>query len=132
MPTVVYDRRYNIGFYGLEKLHPFDSRKYGRAWKVLNRKFGDGLKQQHLRPRQPVNTRDQLLVHTSEYLHQLRVSSYVAGGNLSISAEAILKRDLFVVSELRKRNIPTVMVLSGGYTRQSYQLVADSVAALMV
>ena len=52
-------------------------------------------------------------------------------GGLQISADGILARDLYVVSELRRRQIPTVMVLSGGYTRQSYRLVADSVIRLI-
>ena len=52
-------------------------------------------------------------------------------GALAVSAEAILERDLFTICELRKRGIPTVMVLSGGYTRQSYRLVADTVARLL-
>ena len=52
-------------------------------------------------------------------------------GGLNISAPAILERDLFVIDELRKRGIPTVMVLSGGYTTQSYRLVADSVIGLI-
>ena len=52
-------------------------------------------------------------------------------GGLNIPAATIRERDLYVVGELRKRDIPTVMVLSGGYTRQSYQLVADSAIPLM-
>jgi histone deacetylase 11 len=52
-------------------------------------------------------------------------------GDLNISAAIILERDLYVVGELRKRGIPTVMVLSGGYTKQSYRLVADSVIGLI-
>ena len=52
-------------------------------------------------------------------------------GRLNLSAQAVLERDLFVVQELRRRCIPTVMLLSGGYTRISYRLVADSVARLV-
>ena len=52
-------------------------------------------------------------------------------GGLNISAKTIRERDMYVVRELRKRRIPTVMVLSGGYTKQSYQLVADSVIGLI-
>ncbi len=52
-------------------------------------------------------------------------------GMLNVSASAIRERDLFVVAELRRRRIPTVMLLSGGYTKQSYQLVADSVIPLL-
>ena len=314
MPRIVYSRHYNIGFYGLERLHPFDSRKYGRAWRLLRRHFGSALPPLHVRPRRAA-TRDELtLVHSNAYLGQLRKPKYVAGalevppirrlpswaidwhilrpmrwatrgtilaaqnalehgfavnlsggyhhakpnhgegfsiysdigiavaslreqqlisddsriayidtdahqgngvchtfmsdsrvfifdifnsriypmfdvdarnhvdcdvgitnsitdteymgelhgrlpgfldsvgrspiglaiynagtdvfagdplGDLSISAETIRERDLYVVRELRKRRIPTIMVLSGGYTKQSYQLVADSVIRLI-
>lgn len=39
-PRVVYTSHYNIGSYGLARLHSFDSRKYGRDWKLLRRYFG--------------------------------------------------------------------------------------------
>lgn len=48
-------------------------------------------------------------------------------GGISLSAEGILERDLFVFRELRKRQIPVMMLLSGGYSRESYQLVATSI-----
>lgn len=41
MPNVVCHRNYNIGLYGLERLHPFDSRKYGKAWRAINRLDSD-------------------------------------------------------------------------------------------
>lgn len=52
-------------------------------------------------------------------------------GALGVSTEAILERDLFVVNLLRAQNIPTVMLLSGGYTRISWRLVATSVRELL-
>ncbi len=315
MSRVVYSHHYNIGFFGLERLHPFDSRKYGRAWRQLRRHFGRSLDQMWMRPSRGVNRAELTRVHSPHYLKQLHSSAYVARalelppvrhlpgwlvdrhilrpmrwatmgtilaarqclqrglavnlgggyhhakpesgegfsiyadvaiavaalrkegllnqhsrvayvdvdahqgngvchavagdnrvfildiynnmifpsydvvarnridcdigiscachdseylralrdrlpgfldsitrstpvaiafynagtdvfaddplGGLSISASAILQRDLFVVGELRQRGIPTVMVLSGGYTKQSYQLVADSVIALL-
>lgn len=314
MPRIVYSPRYNIGFYGLERLHPFDSRKYGRAWRVLRSELGETLKQLAFRTDRGINRGELSLVHNSAYLRQIKESSYVAGalelpllarlpawmidwhvlrpmrwatrgtllaaeaslshdlainlgggfhhakptqgegfciysdigiaveslrargliqedsrvvyvdidahqgngvchtflkdnrvfifdiynstiypasdivarnridcdlrvtgtcteseylsavrerlpgfidsvcnepvsiaiynagtdvlkgdplGGLNLSKEAILERDLYVVGELRKRKLPTLMVLSGGYTKQSYQLVADSVVALV-
>ncbi|REJ91650.1 MAG: histone deacetylase [Planctomycetota bacterium] len=314
MSRVVYSRRYNIRFYGIERLHPFDSQKYGRAWRQLRKCFGSSLRQIHVRPARSANRDELLLVHTTDYLAKLRDARYIAKalevpavrflpgwavdwhvlrpmrwatygtilaarealthgfavnlsgdyhhakpdrgegfsiyadagiavaslrrdqligdsdrivfvdtdahqgngvchtfmndnrvfifdvynsriypnydvearkridcaieitrsctdsvylqelhdrlpgfldtaartpvglavynagtdiftgdpvGGLSISAEAILKRDLFVVDELRKRGIPTIMLLSGGYTRDSYRLVADSVIELI-
>jgi len=52
-------------------------------------------------------------------------------GQLGVSSGGILQRDLLVVGELRRRGIPTVMLLSGGYTSISYQLVAESVIRLL-
>jgi histone deacetylase 11 len=78
MPRIVYSRHYNIGFYGLERLPPFDSRKYGRAWGVLRRHFGRNLRSLHVRPRRPVSRAGLQLVHTAEYLDRLRDAKYLA------------------------------------------------------
>jgi len=78
MPRIVYSRHYNIGLLGLERLHPFDSRKYGRAWRCLKRHFGPSLRQMSVRPQRPIR-RDELLdVHQSRYLDRLREPKYVA------------------------------------------------------
>ena len=69
---LVYTRRYNIGFLGLERLHPFDSRKYGRAWKAIGREV------KHLRNRawvgvpRPVSVAELATVHDPAYLDRLR------------------------------------------------------------
>ena len=77
-PRLVYSAAYNIGLLGLERLHPFDSRKYGRAWKALKRRFGPALREATIRPSGPI-TREQLLtVHTPDYLARLRDSKYAA------------------------------------------------------
>jgi len=51
-------------------------------------------------------------------------------GGLALSAGGIKERDLFVVGECRKRRIPTLMLPSGGYTRESHRLIADSLIAI--
>lgn len=78
MPRIVYSRNYNIGFYGFERLHPFDSRKYGRAFKVLRRHFGSRLKELCVRPKQPATIDEICLVHSEEYLARLRDATFVA------------------------------------------------------
>jgi histone deacetylase 11 len=52
-------------------------------------------------------------------------------GGLNVSAQGVLQRDRFVVDELRQRDLPVVMLPSGGYSRESYKLLADSVRALL-
>jgi histone deacetylase 11 len=70
MVPIVYHPRYNITAFGLERLHPFDSRKYCRIHDAL---VARGLRRRRdfLRPR-PVGRRDLLEVHTLEYLLSLR------------------------------------------------------------
>jgi histone deacetylase 11 len=75
---LAYTRRYNIGFLGLERLHPFDSRKYGRAWRAVGREV------RHLRDRawvgvpRPASVTDLAAVHDPDYLDRLRNSQELA------------------------------------------------------
>lgn len=78
MPRVIYSPKYNIGFYGLEKLHPFDSKKYGRTWKLLRETLGKKLTDLHVKPRRQVSWKELLRVHSGEYLLKLKKSAYVA------------------------------------------------------
>ena len=81
---------------------------------------------------------DKLQQYLPAFLQQIRpkIAFYNAGtdiyehdplGRLKISAEGVLARDRFVFETLIIAGIPVVMVLSGGYTSESYQLVARSV-----
>lgn len=64
------------------------------------------------------------------------IAFYIAGtdiykddplGRLKVSKEAIIQRDFFVIKKLITKNIPTVMILGGGYTKDSAKIVSDSV-----
>jgi histone deacetylase 11 len=52
-------------------------------------------------------------------------------GQLNVTPTGVLQRDTVVINTLRERNIPTLMLTSGGYTAQSFRLIADSVTALL-
>jgi len=52
-------------------------------------------------------------------------------GGMRLSAGDIYERDLFVVKELRQRGIPVVMLPSGGYSRNSWQLTVTSILSLL-
>lgn len=73
---LIYSSSYNIAFLGLEKLHPFDSSKWGRIKDFL-------VKKKVLHPNQIVEPNaameeDLLVVHTKEYLQSLKCSGTVA------------------------------------------------------
>ncbi len=92
-------------------------------------------------------TRDQeylgkLQEHLPAFLQhcQPKIAFYNAGtdiyeydplGRLKISHQGVLERDRIIFQSLVESKIPVVMVLSGGYTRESYKLVAGSVANVL-
>lgn len=77
-PRIIYTPDYDIHFHGLEKLHPFDSRKYSRAWNSLQERFGSGLEERTLAPSGEVSSDDLHLIHHESYLEKLNFNYYVA------------------------------------------------------
>ncbi|RDD46868.1 Histone deacetylase 11 [Trichoplax sp. H2] len=51
-------------------------------------------------------------------------------GGLCISAQGVIKRDEIVFKETRFRNIPIVMLTSGGYQKSNAKIIADSIMNL--
>ena len=73
---IVYSEGYDIRFMGLEKLHPFDSAKYGKVHRHLTDEVGLDAARMHV-PGEV--TEEQLrLVHTEAYLKSLDDSEVVA------------------------------------------------------
>ena len=70
MIPLVYLPRYNVTLLGLERIHPFDSRKYERIHRAL---IARGVRKpsDFIRPR-PANTSDLEQVHAADYLASLR------------------------------------------------------------
>lgn len=73
---IVYHSIYNIGFFGVEKLHPFDAGKWGKIHDFLITEHIK--KEEFVEPRQ-AQPDDLLVVHTKSYLNSLRWSAVVAG-----------------------------------------------------
>ena len=74
--SVVYSPGYLINLGGMEKMHPFDIRKYE---KIHNGLINDGLltEAQTLKPA-PLTKDELLLIHSREYLDELQVRKKVA------------------------------------------------------
>ena len=73
-------------------------------------------------------------------INQPKIAFYNAGtdifegdplGGMNVSEQGVLERDRYVFHTFTAAAIPWVMVLSGGYTRQSYQLVANAVTDVL-
>jgi histone deacetylase 11 len=48
-----------------------------------------------------------------------------------LSAGDLAERDLLVVSRVRERGIPLAMVLSGGYSAESWRIHADAIEGIL-
>lgn len=74
---IVFHPKYDIGLFGLENRHPFDSKKYGKVFKFLQEKgmiAGDN----YFQPEEKASDETLLWVHTADYLKSLKQSSTVA------------------------------------------------------
>ena len=76
--NLVYSPRYNLSMLGLERLHPFDAHKYGRAWAIVTRRLGSELRRYWVEPGEPAADELLLTVHTPEYLQSLHSSGTLA------------------------------------------------------
>lgn len=73
---LVFSPRYDIRVLGIEKLHPFDSEKYGKVHRYLVEKVG--IDESALFVPDPVSEEELLTVHTPGYLESLKKSVTVA------------------------------------------------------
>lgn len=69
---LVFHPRYDIAFFGIEKLHPFDSKKYGKVYTRIQ-ELCTLTPEQFYNPA-IVSDEDLLLVHTQDYLDSLNSS----------------------------------------------------------
>jgi histone deacetylase 11 len=78
VPRVFYTPEYDISFWGIEKLHPFDSRKASRAWQRAHETLGAELDRSRAAPAAPADREALKLIHSEEYLDRLKRSSVIA------------------------------------------------------
>ena len=79
MARVIFSAQYNMGLGGMERLHPFDVRKYGRAWELLRKRFGSRLDEWLIATDREATREELLTVHSVDYLDSLRHSDVLAG-----------------------------------------------------
>lgn len=94
--ALVYSRDYDISLPGLDWLHPFDGRKFSRAWERVRTLTQGRCERILLCPEAPIAMSDLLRVHSSDYLESLHSSSVVAKaleiGALSWLPSAFIER----------------------------------------
>ncbi len=68
---LVYSPQYNIRFFKLERFHPFDSAKYGRAWKEIGRTIPHLRDKAWVRVPRPASLTELESIHDRDCLHRL-------------------------------------------------------------
>lgn len=73
---IIYHNKYNVSLYGLERLHPFDGKKFSKVLAYLEQ---DSLikESQHYTPLK-ASKEELTLIHTEEYLDSLNYSSTIS------------------------------------------------------
>ncbi len=99
---LVYSPNYKISVFGMEKLHPFDIAKYDKIFNALKK---DGLvtEESVIDPAE-VSRDEMLLIHTQDYLENLKktnhVAQYLEAPALKVIPDAMI--DHRIVSRFRK------------------------------
>lgn len=73
---IIYSEHYDIALAGIEKLHPFDTKKHGKVYRYLREKTG--IEKERFYTPEMVTEEELLSVHTSRYLSSLKWSFNVA------------------------------------------------------
>lgn len=75
---LIFSPHYDFGIMGLEKLHPFDAKKFSKAWALLSNEFGEKLSSFSTMVSSPVTNEELEIIHTKEYLASLTRSKAVS------------------------------------------------------
>ncbi len=129
-PRLVFSPRYDLTLYGLERLHPFDGRKYSRAWGRIVRALGGRANAALDAPAAPVSDDLLRLVHSQAYLDTLARSTDAIALALELPflrllPHSVLKRRLLKPMRLATQGTiqamghaldgATAMNIGGGY-----------------
>lgn len=125
---IVYSKHYNISLMGLENVHPFDTKKYGKIWNTLKGHLN--IDERHIYSPHPASRKALLEIHTEHYLDALATQKSEVEMILGISLPDSIQMTLlqkFLLNPIRHAVQGTVMAaelalkqgwsinLSGGY-----------------
>jgi histone deacetylase 11 len=114
---LVFSKEYDISFFGIEKIHPFDTKKYGKIARHLADAFG--LLPRDFQCPQKATDAELLSIHTPGYLASLKKSSVVA----SIAEIPLLR---YLPNVLLQRKMLDAMRYATGGTVLGAQLAMDN------
>ena len=122
-PALVYSPGYDFSLMGFERLHPFDCRKFSRAFALIERNLGRDIERFWQQPMEAVRDEDLLRVHTKGYLDSLNSTGVVAQA-LEVPALRFLPHSLI------ERGLLTPMRLAVAGTNLAMRLALETDGAI--
>ncbi len=107
-PVLVHSPGYDLSLPGLDWLHPFDGRKFSRAWRLVESQLGTRAAAIRVRPAAPASDAALLRVHAPAYLESLSSPAVVARA-LEVAALGFLPRAI-----LRRRVLDPMRLATAG------------------
>lgn len=74
----IYSKDYDISFFLGDVIHPFDGKKFSKAWSIIIEEFKNQLDTLWVEPKELISEEELLKIHTSHYLNSLNSSAEVA------------------------------------------------------
>ncbi|MDH5326467.1 MAG: histone deacetylase [Gammaproteobacteria bacterium] len=131
----IFSKKYDFSLLGFDKLHPFDGKKYSKAWNLLQADYGSNLKSELrtelrrelskalIEPTEPIAPEQLLSIHTQQYLDSLS-SSKVIAQVLEVGAVSYLPNKILQNSFLK----PARLAVSGTVEAATQALTHDCIA----
>ena len=113
-PRLVFSPKYDLTLYGLERLHPFDGRKYSRAWGRISEALGERAAALLDTPEAPVSDDRLRLVHSQAYLDRLASSTEAIAGALELPFLRLLPHSMLksrVLTPMRLATQGTILAM---------------------
>ncbi|HET6148323.1 MAG TPA: histone deacetylase [Polyangia bacterium] len=127
-PVLVYAPGYDLSLPGFDRFHPFDGRKFSRAWRLIEKRLGTSLASCWDSPAVPADDVDLLRVHSSEYLSSLAASPAVVAKALEIWPLKLLPRGIIQ----RRLLHPMKLAVAGTILATRRALQGDGAVAMNV
>lgn len=101
---LIYSKNYDFTFWGLNRLHPFDGRKFSKAWALVASTYKEKINALLIEPKHPV---------TDELLLNLHGKDYLTSLNRSVSIAQVIEISLarFIPNKLLQKRLITPIKL---------------------
>lgn len=123
-PYFIYSKHYDFLFSGIDRLHPFDTAKFSKAWQLFSSEHSADLADLWIEPQTPITDDDLLQAHTPPYLDSLKQSKTIAQV-IEIAPARFIPNFM-----LQKRLIRPIKLATGGTVIAAEKALTENAVAM--